>query len=701
MPNNEANVWQPRIILEVSADTKRVTQRFTATAGQTLFLITDFAYVVGTGALQILRQNADLSLAGTRALSPSIEFVEQTDTTFALTTAAIAGEQILAIGYVGITGNVDVRDTDIFVTNYQAIRDYAGTEITLYSQGKTTIGDGGEDFFQLLTGAAPGFFVDNNDNTIVPTGGDGSTGWIRPHNTFSNFNILDDFKASTTVQIGDIIGTAGSIVEGDGGDNSYKAVPAGTGTADNGSLIDLLTHQAEALFPKGIRRLKQWSVVGDGVADDTTAILAALAFVGGLSPEGGVLIAGNGKFKFTGQLDIPSRVTLIGEGLGHAASTATSNAPTIFFKSGNFDGIRLAAYSQLKGCQVLGQVGNSGGDGVVLRGRGALIQEVASTGHGSKGIRVGDSSGTNTNLWRATNIICRDNGSHGFYVHDGGGGAPDVNVGILNTYEARSNGGDGLAIENSIDCTFIGVETFENTGHGVRLYSGAKGHMIINPYNEDNVAGVGQIDSGAFRNYILGRNSGSGQWTINDQNNYFLGNGDQPFLETLMRINGIIHNGPSSQDYKQDVVSGVMRTQGSDSSANYVEQFFTQDGDGTDSILKEIYALGTPGATSNRERMVYGWDSANSEFVIKSNANGSGTDRPIRIQTGDSGSNEILFEQNDLVFNLPEGIGDAGNSTMQAPAKGTGGGPSNLIAVKWIRVKVEGDGQRYFIPLFQ
>jgi len=178
MTAGEANIWQPRTIIQVSADTKRVTQRFTAVANQTLFIITDFAYTLGVGSLEVYRQNSDITIIGKRFLTPGVEFVEQTETSFSIVTPAVAGEQIVAVGYVAIEGTVDVRDTDIFVTNYQAIRDYTGTEITLYSQGKATVGDAGEGFFQKITGQAPGFFVDNNIDIIVPTGGNGSEAWV-------------------------------------------------------------------------------------------------------------------------------------------------------------------------------------------------------------------------------------------------------------------------------------------------------------------------------------------------------------------------------------------------------------------------------------------------------------------------------------------------------------------------------------------
>ncbi len=170
MSDGEANVWQPRTLIEISGDTKSVEERITAIANQALFTLKDFAYVVGTGALE-LHKNGLL-------LRKNIDWIEQTGTTFSLLIAAAAGDQLVATGHVAITGTVDVRDTDIFVSNYQSIRDYVGTEISLYVQGTVTLADGGEAFFNKKTGDAPGTHVDDNLSVIVPTGGDGSIGWI-------------------------------------------------------------------------------------------------------------------------------------------------------------------------------------------------------------------------------------------------------------------------------------------------------------------------------------------------------------------------------------------------------------------------------------------------------------------------------------------------------------------------------------------
>ena len=82
--------------------------------------------------------------------------------------------------------------------------------------------------------------------------------------------------AATDLSVGNYATTAGYLTAGDGGDNFYKVVNAATGTDDGGEYIDLATHQANGLFPNGIRTVKQWGAVQDGSTDTTTEVQAAI-----------------------------------------------------------------------------------------------------------------------------------------------------------------------------------------------------------------------------------------------------------------------------------------------------------------------------------------------------------------------------------------------------------------------------------------
>jgi len=285
---SEANIWQPRTVLQTSSDTKIVSQRITATAGQTLFTITDFAYVLGTGALAVFRQGSDLNDLGTRKLAPVVGFIEQTTTSFSLVSPAVAGEKIIVEAHVGLTANVDVRDTDIYVANYQAIRDYVGTEITLYSQGQVTAADGGEDFFQKLTGAAVGFFVDDNELVIRPTGGDGTIGWVRKALMAKSPFKADNLAAAALLNFAnfDLIetvsfysGWAATVAGPKGGSEYHSDGTTGavsTLYADNSGFFDAKGKGFKISIDREVT-VFQLGARGDGATDDTDAFKDAVA----------------------------------------------------------------------------------------------------------------------------------------------------------------------------------------------------------------------------------------------------------------------------------------------------------------------------------------------------------------------------------------------------------------------------------------
>ena len=84
------------------------------------------------------------------------------------------------------------------------------------------------------------------------------------------FETVSDMVSSATLSIGDHVRTLGYSSIGDGGQNEYDIVPAGTGTADDGSFIDLSSHQAKGLFPNYPISIAQFGAALNGVADDST-----------------------------------------------------------------------------------------------------------------------------------------------------------------------------------------------------------------------------------------------------------------------------------------------------------------------------------------------------------------------------------------------------------------------------------------------
>lgn len=275
----EANIWNPRTLLQLSADTKRIEEKITAIANQALFTLTDFTYVLGTGSLAVYKNGL--------LLKNAVDWIENGISTFTLVAPAAQSDVIIAVGYVGITGTVDVRDTDIFVTNYQAIRDYAGTEITLYAQGSAIATDGQEEFFQKVTGAAPATFVDNDYNIILPAGGDGSIAWLAANKVFTSVANLKNFSLRQGKEVTTASHTDGweATVLGPIGGGDYSIVTKaehdtirGIGTVDEKGDHTLPNGNVALLKLKGeMVEATQFGVISS-TADMSVNLAAAITF---------------------------------------------------------------------------------------------------------------------------------------------------------------------------------------------------------------------------------------------------------------------------------------------------------------------------------------------------------------------------------------------------------------------------------------
>lgn len=241
-----------------------------------------------------------------------------------------------------------------------------------------------------------------------------------------------------------------------------------------------------------------------GFADVSAAVATAKTL---LPARGGEMEAPPGLYLLTGGVELAANQMLRGHGFT-SASGVPARAATCFVKQGNFDAFTLNAACALRNLQVDGAAGNLG-DGVYVKGGRSLIEDVMVSSHGGVGIRFGGKvAGLNANLWRARNVLAVANGSHGVYVHSLTA-SPDANRGLIEGLDTRSNGGDGIRIENSIDCDIHGIHAASNVGQGIRLLSGATGHWFYSPYTELNTAGDALIDSGANRNVLLGCRSGT------------------------------------------------------------------------------------------------------------------------------------------------------------------------------------------------
>lgn len=114
--------------------------------------------------------------------------------------------------------------------------------------------------------------------------------------------------------------------------------------------------------------------------------------------------------------------------------------------------------------------------------------------------------------------------------------------------------------------------------------------------------------------------------------------------------------------------------------------FYTNDGDGGDNNDVKIFGLGLPNNVNNSEYFKIGWEFSNSQYVISTQNNGSGIERPIILQTN-SNINQLSLITNGSISTsstIPSSNSSSGsfilygglsiNSTSDTTSLTSGGG---------------------------
>ena len=270
-------------------------------------------------------------------------------------------------------------------------------------------------------------------------------------------------------------------------------------TQTTGTLIltsfdgDLSTHfSGTVLFPSGaVKEVfpEWWNAKGDGFSDDTAPILLAIATSKNVR-------FGSKTYLFSQTISLSDYQSIKGEGVGLS----------ILKKSSGFNGtgLILGSESQARDIQITGDNGN-GGDGVLLAGFSASLQNVVVSHQGGNGIAIGK-NWTNTNLWSLINVWSNYNGGNGVFIDDpSASGGPNANGGVADRLYLSSNSGDGLKLNRAMLNTFSGIVAEGNTGFGVNIQPGS----LLTGYNsfyggdlEANTAGDLNLSSNAYYNYF-------------------------------------------------------------------------------------------------------------------------------------------------------------------------------------------------------
>jgi hypothetical protein len=288
----------------------------------------------------------------------------------------------------------------------------------------------------------------------------------------------------------------------------------------------------------------QFGVVGNGIADDTAALQAAL------NAHKHVIVPAGLTPLITSTISIPDRTKLEffgGKGIfsGVLPGSYLIKASTV---TGN--GVELNDGGVLIGGGLICQSGNAG-DGLAIIGNRFVVRDFYVFGAGNDGIRVGTSGGANCNVGEITSCVTRENGRDGLNIHDGAGTAPNVNVITVSNHNADGNTRHGIYLGNCFWNSIITPTTQTNGGWGIYfdstvffdvLPSCRYNSIFGGDFNEGNVTGQAYI--GGYGNvvYMPGRNQGldfsGGQLCSLFGSNSVTGNGAVVKVEQIVAQDG-------------------------------------------------------------------------------------------------------------------------------------------------------------------
>ena len=246
--------------------------------------------------------------------------------------------------------------------------------------------------------------------------------------------------------------------------------------------------------------VKDFGAVGDGVADDTAAIQAAITALGA---NGGVVNLSPGTYRITSRINMNTRCILRGVGGGETTGAigavvvlkaATMTTEAILISS---------ACCRIENIVVSGEAGNTG-NGITIQGNAGGVSNCAVSTMGGIGIRIGEDSGSiNCNSWSLRDVTCRNNGSHGIYIHSSSNNA---NAGVAVRVNCSNNSGDGIRNKLADKNTYVGCLTESNTGYGWHFLNDSNhiaANTVIGGDTEGNTAGNVFVNTHSWYNTFI------------------------------------------------------------------------------------------------------------------------------------------------------------------------------------------------------
>lgn len=249
-----------------------------------------------------------------------------------------------------------------------------------------------------------------------------------------------------------------------------------------------------------------------GVSDCAGAFDSAMA---ALSTNGGVVYLPAGTYAVERQIVVPTKVTLVGDGIASENGTGPSyRGATCILRNFAGSDATVALNNDASGIDMIDVDGNlqGTGDQVQVWGSRVRIGAISTRNSGGDGVRIGKTdlgaSTINANFWGINYLVTCGNAKNGIRIDDTNTtvtttyplGIANANAGYAVLIDARSNGEDGLQIGNANDNVFVNVGSQFNAGIGIHFKtdgtnSGPRCNTILGNDSEANVGNDIQIDA--------------------------------------------------------------------------------------------------------------------------------------------------------------------------------------------------------------
>lgn len=178
----------------------------------------------------------------------------------------LAGTEIFPLVQAGVTRQTPINSIVAKASTISALRALnPSIAPNIYVTGYYSPGDGGGGEFYSVTGAAPTTYIDNGGSIIVPTGGDGSSAWLRVNTN------------ATTKSFDGVIDVRAFGAKGDGITNDTAAIQAAVDCGSNDVYFSTGTYLIAATAGVGVTISSSITLFGDG---DTSIIKSIPTLIG-------------------------------------------------------------------------------------------------------------------------------------------------------------------------------------------------------------------------------------------------------------------------------------------------------------------------------------------------------------------------------------------------------------------------------------